>query len=99
MPQRDNSREKPEICQACYYETTELKPYGAFAMSKFPYTHKWLCDLCATTFSGNALEYPDQYENRHLMFHVCHVGNVLLSEIRKITAGSKESAQREPAQQ
>lgn len=82
---RDNSAEKPDCCQSCRFETTEIKAYQYFALSEKGKreTHKWLCHFCANTFAGNAFEYPEFYPNGDLMQHICHVANLLLAKLAK----------------
>ena len=74
-------------CESCGYETL-LKAYTRaphiehVAPRDEPYPWKWLCDLCARTLAGNAVDYPTQYPDRHIMQTVCHVGNAILAALR-----------------
>lgn len=79
----DNSKEKPEECECCEFETAELKAYENFSMSNTSTTHKWLCKLCASTMAGVALEYPELHKNGDILKAICHVGNAIIAEIRK----------------
>ena len=77
--------EKPEECQCCNFETTELKAYGAHRnFPKIPDEKKWLCELCAGTETGTYHEYPEQIDASALkvMKTSCYVGNAILAEIR-----------------
>lgn len=72
--------EKSEMCHSCGFETHELKYYGPSVFGKTD--GKWLCDLCASTFAGTAVDYPTHYDGPTLAT-ICYVGNVILAEIRK----------------
>lgn len=81
-PLRDPVPEDKESCDACSYPTQHLHKTNPPFMSKRtePY---WFCDLCWTSFAGNAAQYPGQYEDGRVLQHICFVGNVILAEIRK----------------
>ena len=70
---------KSECCDSCNYETKELEFYP-FNMRE---DGSWLCELCAGTLAGNALEYPEQFRDRRILQTICYVGNVILAKIRK----------------
>lgn len=77
--------DKPEDCEACHYETTELTEYRADdSIGRFEGRMKWLCDLCASTESGKTLDYPRQYEGQAATIQtICYVGNVLLAALKR----------------
>jgi hypothetical protein len=81
----DNSQEQPEECDCCQFKTEALKPYEVFFASKaVQTTHKWLCELCASTYAGNAYEYPEQYPYQVATLRaMCYIGNVLLKAIQE----------------
>jgi hypothetical protein len=76
--------EKPDECDACHFETKALTYYGRERPLRGEREHKWLCDLCASTNSGNTLEYPEQWPDRSadVLRTVCYVGNVILAAVR-----------------
>jgi hypothetical protein len=72
----------PRDCDSCDYPA----PLAAFdpallADSREP---KLLCELCAGTAAGHALDYPSQYPNADVLKTICHVGNAILAELRKM---------------
>jgi hypothetical protein len=74
--------DKPEFCESCKFETTDLKVYENFPMSvEGKHTkNKWLCFLCANTMAGR---YWESKEKNHELFeHVCLTANLLLKLIR-----------------
>ena len=77
--------EKPEECQACYFETEALTEYRADdAIGQFEGRKKWLCDLCASTETGRILDYPRQFEGQAAaMRTTCYVGNLILEALKK----------------
>jgi hypothetical protein len=52
---------------------------------------KFLCEYCARTMSGNALDYPDQYPDRTVLFTICAVANMLESNVAKMVADLRSS--------
>ena len=77
--------DKPELCDACYFETKDLIEYDAAdAVGQFEGRKKWLCDLCASTETGKTLDYPRQFEGQAAaMRTTCYVGNVILAALKK----------------
>lgn len=45
-----------------------------------------LCNICFTTFAGNAHQYPEQYPNRDVMFLVANLTNRTWARLDKIDA-------------
>jgi len=88
----DNSKDNPGECESCGFETRNLKAYrnDRYMFTREPpadaCTHKWLCDLCAGTMAGNAIEYPEQYSDYHenqVVQAICYVGNMILAALEK----------------
>ena len=85
-----------EECRACGYQAKVLKEYGMNRYSLFgqgqgtqprEYLVKELCDLCAGTFAGNAVEYPEQYHHtKDAMFANNYTANAILERLDKIEA-------------
>jgi len=78
-------------CHSCSAELPleKLKDFsdsygGAFG----PHTDKGpfnLCELCASTFAGNSVAYPDQYGySGKILQAICFVGNKILRRIDEI---------------
>lgn len=68
-------------CDSCDFETTELKQYEQHDV-RMKMVKVWLCELCASTPAGNALEYPDQFRGQaETLKTICFVGNTLLAAI------------------
>jgi hypothetical protein len=82
MPDNKPNTPKPEECEFCEFETTDLKAYSNSPFTDNTDTHKWLCKLCAATPAGNACEYPRQYEGElNTLKTICYVGNAILKAI------------------
>ncbi len=69
---------EPRDCDSCGYPA----PLATFqsAPTNEP---KTICELCAGTYAGSALDYPSQYPNADVLKTICHVGNAILAELRK----------------
>lgn len=65
---------QPDSCESCGWETEHLVKTDAFARIRGhgPFTPNeekvwgWLCQVCRSTFAGNAWLFPRQYENQPL---------------------------------
>lgn len=76
--------EQPKECESCQHPLKVLKFYQVSRVSRgrFEAGGYWLCELCATTMTSNALEYPEQYydgKNGEIMRTVCFVGNAVIA--------------------
>lgn len=73
----------PRCCDACRMEVPTA-PYEAGPFRKIKPTDgkDWFCEVCATTFSGNSHQYPDQYP-AVIMQHIAACTNIILMELRK----------------
>lgn len=69
-------------CHACRYET-ETERYERGIAAGDEGTPMNLCRLCASTMSGNALQYPRQYPQAEVLFTICHVGNAIIDAIKE----------------
>lgn len=79
--------QKPAECESCQAPRVALKFY-----EKAPFIHRslgdkgnWICDLCAGTMAGNALDYPEQFRDGRcgdVMKTICFVGNAVIGEMR-----------------
>ena len=74
-----------EECSCCRYPAIGMKEYGPNATGDAR-TMRLLCDICATTFISNLVEYPRVYshESQHLGTAIAYIGNMLRDEIRKL---------------
>lgn len=75
--------EKPEECEACQFETTELESYRSREVDPRGPVHHWFCALCAGTMSSNAVQYPALYPNKDVLHTICYVGNAILQALRR----------------
>ena len=74
--------QKPEACYACGFETSELNDYKTSNMPEEE--SMWLCGLCASTMSGTAYQYPNNFPDRSadVIHTICYVGNLILKELK-----------------
>jgi len=73
--------EKPESCYACQFETDKLKWYPPV-----PRTNEgnWFCKICASTCSGNSVQYPDLYRNEgKTLTAMAFMTNTILKAIKE----------------
>jgi hypothetical protein len=73
-------------CDGCNFET-KVEEYGQGVGKDFMNRtgrQMKLCNLCANTHAGNAVDFPNQYENDEVMFAISYVGNVILKELADI---------------
>ena len=76
-------KKKIDDCHGCGYTTrVEYFPPRSSAIEE-----KWLCRLCAATFSGNAVDYPTHYDAPTLAT-ICYVGNAILDAVKRQTRPS-----------
>jgi len=70
-------------CAACnYYTWCRVYKYDEFTQRAGQ--SRPLCELCASTESGTAEKYPEQFRGtRDVMAVVCYVGNMILDAIKK----------------
>ncbi len=85
---RIKDREDGQECDACHYPAKKLTSYPSKNWSggpTHPDAHHTLCELCASTKSGSALEYPTHYPNHsaQIMAAVCFVGNLILDKVEE----------------
>jgi predicted Zn-ribbon and HTH transcriptional regulator len=76
--------EKPEECESCGYETERLTLYDSHNGDN---PLAWLCEVCASTYAGNAYHYPRQYENRHIMQQISYCTNLILDTMGRANTG------------
>lgn len=74
--------EELEECDGCRFPGLWLKTYESSAISKKG--PKRLCELCAETFLGNSVEYPEQYPSREVMELIGFCTNKILQKLEKI---------------
>jgi hypothetical protein len=80
--------DEAEECDGCRFPGLELEEYEASPVGRRK-EPKRLCELCANTFMGNALEYPEQYDNHDAMQIVAFCTNLLLKRLADIEAKIK----------
>jgi len=83
--------EKSESCDACGYETKELKFYK-FSVHRRgdDVSGQWLCSVCANTMSGNANEYPSHYPDEETLHMLAYCTNLILDAIKAALKAKKE---------
>lgn len=77
-------------CDSCNWKTDDLTKVDAYArlQGAGPFTPDdekpwgWLCEVCQSTYAGNAWLYPRQYDNEPLFATVAWGINRILAEIR-----------------
>ena len=77
-----NDKQQCDSCQA-EFKLGELEDFS----SSYPHwdDQLMLCELCKSTFAGNATVYPSQYEqNGKIVQAICFVGNKILKRIDEI---------------
>jgi ribosomal protein L37AE/L43A len=85
-PETDDN-EQPAECESCNFETSALKDYRKGIRRD---ESKWLCELCASTHAGSALEYTRQYEGQRVILQtICYVGNLILSRLPPSPSGER----------
>jgi hypothetical protein len=71
-------------CDACGFATA-VEPYDRREGTG----QKWLCQLCAATETGAAIEYPRDYVGQlATMQTICYVGNAILAAIERAQKGT-----------
>lgn len=77
--------EEIEECDGCRFPGLELETYecSPFSRRKEP---KRLCVLCASSFMGNAVEYPEQYPNHETMRMTAYCTNLILQRLKELEA-------------
>ena len=79
-------------CDSCDFRTSLLR-YSNMGPNKY---EKWLCELCAHTMAGTALDFPEQYaHNNDVLKAICYVGNTILERIDKLVGVSPNWAEDE----
>lgn len=83
---------KPEECDACGWETTDLTETDAYARTQGhgPFTPEeekewvWLCNVCRSTLAGNVYLYPRNYSGGLSVIAptLCWGINAILSAVR-----------------
>jgi ribosomal protein L37AE/L43A len=80
LPLKDAVPQGVDCCDSCGYKTRHLH-VATQALKRND--RVWLCDLCFSTYAGNATLYPAQYENGNVLRHICFVSNAILDAIRE----------------
>ena len=76
--------EEIEECHGCGFETDELHRYSAHVGQGETKIFEF-CDICYTSFSGNAAIYPTQYEGvGKVLQHVSYCTNLILAAIKEL---------------
>ncbi len=70
-------------CDGCRFPGIPLKEYPCSPVSRRKET-RMLCKICAATFIGNSLEYPEQYPNAEVMQVIGYCTNLILQRLDAI---------------
>lgn len=87
--------EEGKCCAACMYPVPVEKMLFISAeerpprKSAIPQANAYLCRLCASTYAGNTIDYPDRYPDANVMLHQNFCTNALLDQM----GAFKEEAQ------
>ena len=72
--------EKPECCYACQFETGKLKWYPPVPSER---EGNWFCKICASTTSGNSVQFPDLYRDKgQILTAMAFMTNTILKAIK-----------------
>lgn len=75
------NNDESNLCDCCSFPTVKLNR-AELAVSKEPHM---LCDLCFSTYTGNAFEAPRNYPNQlAIMQTVCYVGNIIMDKLDQV---------------
>lgn len=86
---RDEDDEVCE-CDSCHMKAPLLLVKHQFFDPRGEVKFKF-CKLCASTFAGNATQYPDQYDHGSVMRHQCALQNLLIDELTGRSPPEKET--------
>lgn len=108
----EDCNKRKGACECCQYEHVELTPYDdqreRRKYDRHSGTHQtfdegegkiWLCALCASSWAGNSIQYPNQYEYAQTMQVICRVANSVMDKFdeakdfdrKKLTKWLKEN--------
>ena len=82
--------EELEECDGCRFPGLPLKDYNRGPFNKTKESMR-LCGLCAETFIGNSVQYPDQYEHREVMQLIGFCTNKILQKLRRCKGGTMKA--------
>lgn len=80
----DEDRTVPEDieeCQACGFDQAPLRSYRV----QWPINskeRKYLCNLCANTHAGTAVDFPSQFPEKNVIFAINYGINMILKAIK-----------------
>jgi len=88
---------QPSECESCMWKTTELTKTDAYARTwghgpSTPDEAKqwgWLCEVCRSTWAGNAWLYPDQHQNKEVLSMIAWQTNYLAAEIARVLRATR----------
>ena len=87
-----NEHDEIEMCNSCCAEVPVIKTKNM--NSTLPYNERediYFCEICSTTFVGNAFCYPRQY-NQSLYATIAAVGNIIRRDIGAFKDKENENA-------
>ena len=72
----DGELEDVEYCDSCGHQAP-LAEFGGNPDEE----SRWLCELCACSYVGNATKYPNQYQDPSLYIAIAQIGNIILDRV------------------
>lgn len=86
-----------DSCHACWakvplalFQGTNTKRVSSIDGSAV-FEARFLCELCASSLSGNANKYPEQYQYRDVMFTTMNAANAILKQLGKFDNTEEET--------
>jgi hypothetical protein len=72
------------MCDGCGFTGAPLEDYPSQRLDVEATEDRHLCALCASTYVGNAIDFPGQYPDMRAMQAVVYCANVLLQRLDAI---------------
>jgi len=63
-------------CEACGYNAKKLKQYAGIRGPK------WLCEICAETFSGNICLYEANCDDQNIIYMLVYCTNKIIDALK-----------------
>jgi len=81
------TKERPEECECCGFETKALDAYQVGGMGyREPKRDAWYCLLCASTMTSNAHYHHSNYYGTDtvlILQTICYVGNAIIAALEE----------------
>jgi hypothetical protein len=93
----EDPKERMGACECCEYPNAKVRPYPdqrdrtEYKMARPTgriidegSANIWLCHLCAHSWTGNSIQYPEQYEYGKTMQVVCKTANAVMDKFDEV---------------